>query len=169
MRITMRTRFQTTILPLAALAFIASTVAVVPAHALDISKMLGNPEQDESLNTFKLIHVNDLANQIADPKSDVTIYDANLPDTRARYGVIPGAHLLPSADDYSVAQTLPPNKNTPLVFYCANTACMASHQAARRAVGAGYTDVSVMADGIMGWKKAGEPTASASHPNDSHS
>src|ERR1700728_5099341 len=108
----MRTRFYSTILPLTTLAIVAMLAATSPARALDISKMLGNPEQDESLNTFKLIHVNDLANQIADPKSDVTIYDANLPDTRARYGVIPGAHLLPSADDYSVAQTLPPNKNT---------------------------------------------------------
>jgi rhodanese-related sulfurtransferase len=36
---------------------------------------------------------------------------------------------------------------------------MASHEAARRAVKAGYTDVSVMVDGIMGWKDAGQPTA----------
>jgi len=35
---------------------------------------------------------------------------------------------------------------------------MASHEAARRAVAAGYTDVSVMADGIAGWKAAGEAT-----------
>jgi rhodanese-related sulfurtransferase len=34
---------------------------------------------------------------------------------------------------------------------------MASHEAARRAVEAGYTDVSVMADGITGWRKAGKP------------
>ena len=34
---------------------------------------------------------------------------------------------------------------------------MASHEAARRAVAAGYTDVSVMGDGIMGWKDAGKP------------
>ena len=38
---------------------------------------------------------------------------------------------------------------------------MASHEAARRAVKAGYTDVSVMADGIAGWKAAGQPTAAA--------
>jgi rhodanese-related sulfurtransferase len=36
---------------------------------------------------------------------------------------------------------------------------MASHEAARRAVDAGYTDVSVMADGIKGWNDAGKPTA----------
>lgn len=34
---------------------------------------------------------------------------------------------------------------------------MASHDAARRAVDAGYKDVSVMVDGIWGWRKAGEP------------
>ncbi|MGO9453154.1 MAG: rhodanese-like domain-containing protein [Candidatus Binataceae bacterium] len=34
---------------------------------------------------------------------------------------------------------------------------MASHEAARRAVQAGYTDVSVMADGITGWRAAGKP------------
>ena len=33
---------------------------------------------------------------------------------------------------------------------------MASHEAARRAVDAGYTDVSVMGDGIQGWKLAGK-------------
>jgi len=36
---------------------------------------------------------------------------------------------------------------------------MASHEAARRAVEAGYSDVSVMADGISGWVEAGKPTA----------
>jgi rhodanese-related sulfurtransferase len=34
---------------------------------------------------------------------------------------------------------------------------MASHEAARRAVAAGYTNVSVMADGIKGWDAAGQP------------
>jgi len=38
---------------------------------------------------------------------------------------------------------------------------MASHEAARRAVKAGYTNVTVMADGIAGWKSAGEPTIPA--------
>jgi rhodanese-related sulfurtransferase len=35
---------------------------------------------------------------------------------------------------------------------------MASHEAARRAVNAGYKDINVMADGIMGWKAAGQST-----------
>jgi rhodanese-related sulfurtransferase len=36
---------------------------------------------------------------------------------------------------------------------------MASHEAARRAVEAGYTDVNVMVDGIMGWSAAGRAIA----------
>jgi rhodanese-related sulfurtransferase len=35
---------------------------------------------------------------------------------------------------------------------------MASHEAARRAVAAGYTNVSVMTGGIAGWHDAGKPT-----------
>ena len=38
---------------------------------------------------------------------------------------------------------------------------MASHEAARRAVENGYTKVSVMVEGIKGWKAAGQPTAQA--------
>jgi len=34
---------------------------------------------------------------------------------------------------------------------------MASHQAAGRAVEAGYKNVSVLADGFKGWKDAGKP------------
>jgi len=34
---------------------------------------------------------------------------------------------------------------------------MASHGAARRAVESGYTDVSVMSDGLKGWRAAGKP------------
>ena len=34
---------------------------------------------------------------------------------------------------------------------------MASHHAAGRAAEAGYSDVSVMNDGLKGWKEAGQP------------
>jgi rhodanese-related sulfurtransferase len=36
---------------------------------------------------------------------------------------------------------------------------MASHEAARRAAAAGYTNVSVMVDGITGWREAGQRVA----------
>jgi len=118
LKMTKHNRFLSTTFALVIAAVLASGVT---AHAFDLSKMLGNPGQDESLDTFKLIHVNDLAGAIADPKSGVIIYDANHPDTRAQYGIIPGAHLLPSADGFSVTRELPADKNAKLVFYCANT------------------------------------------------
>jgi hypothetical protein len=119
LKMTKHNRFLSTTFALVIAAVLASGVT---AHAFDLSKMLGNPDQDESLDTFKLIHVKDLAGAIADPKSrGVIIYDANHPDTRAQFGIIPGAHLLPSADGFSVTRELPADKNAKLVFYCANT------------------------------------------------
>ena len=70
---------------------------------------------------FKLIHVADLAALRADPTSHVVILDANVDSTREEYGVVPGARLLTSYDNYDVATELPPAKNAKLVFYCANT------------------------------------------------
>jgi hypothetical protein len=96
-------------------------MCAAPARSFNLSKMLGNPDHDEALDTFKLIHVSDLAAAMAKPDSGVMIYDANHPDTRAEYGIIPGAHLLPSADGYSVSRELPADHSAALVFYCANT------------------------------------------------
>ena len=42
--------------------------------------------------------------------------------------------------------------------------CTASHSAAKKAIAAGYVDVSVMVDGIYGWKKAGQPRAALVSP-----
>ena len=44
---------------------------------------------------------------------------------------------------------------------------MASHEAARRAVSAGYTNVSVMIDGITGWHQAGKPVVAVDGTNGS--
>ncbi len=88
-----------------------------------------------------------------------TVYDANNDSTRKEAGVIPGARLLTSAVKYDPAKELPATKSDKVVFYCYNEQCGASHQAAKRATEAGWTDVSVLNAGIMGWKAAGQPTA----------
>lgn len=88
---------------------------------------------------------------------DCQAVDANGNATRQRMGVIPGAILLTDLDSI---EKLPSDKATGLVFYCANTACGASHQAAARAITAGYTHVKVLPDGIAGWVKAGKKTSS---------
>ncbi len=86
-----------------------------------------------------------------------TVLDANNPETRKEYGVVPGATLLTSSDDYALSE-LPSDKNAQLVFYCGGMKCRASDHAAERAAKAGYKQVSVMREGIRGWKAAGAPT-----------
>lgn len=101
------------------------------------------------------VTIDQAAQQIASGKA--TAVDANGEATRKHMGVVPGAVLLTDSETYQLAE-LPKDKATPLVFYCASTACSASHQAAEKAVTAGYQHVEVMGDGIAGWVKAGKAT-----------
>jgi hypothetical protein len=113
------------IAPIGLLAALAAG-AVTPAAAggfgssawARLNALLGNSAEHDS---FKLIRVAQLAALRANPGSHVVVLDANDRQDRERYGVIPGAWLLSSPDHYNVAAELPPNKNTRLVFYCANT------------------------------------------------
>jgi len=92
-------------------------------------------------------------------KSAVVV-DANNPETREKFGVVPGAVLLSDHRSYALTE-LPSDKAQPLVFYCGGTQCRASDAAASRAASAGYAKVSVMRDGIKGWVAAGQATTSA--------
>lgn len=83
--------------------------------------------------------------------------DANGPGTRQKLGVIPGAVLLTDYEGYATSE-LPADKSKGLVFYCANTQCGASHEAAEKAIAAGYQDVKVLPAGIAGWRDAGKQT-----------
>jgi rhodanese-related sulfurtransferase len=100
------------------------------------------------------VSVDQLDRMLADHRCQAV--DANGELTRRKMGVIPGAVLL--VDD-SIAN-LPADKSKGLVFYCANPACGASHEAATKAILAGYSNVKVLPDGIAGWVKAGKQTTS---------
>lgn len=109
---------------------------------------------------FKMIGTSDLEKMMKETGTkQVYIFDANTAETRKNDGIIPTAKLLDSSSNYDVAKNLPADKNASLVFYCANTKCMAAPGAAKRAVEAGYKNVAVYHDGIEGWKKAGKTTA----------
>ena len=107
--------------------------------------------------SFKTIHINDLEGQLKGGNPAPVIYDVNVESTRANVGVIPGAKLLSSSSDFDVKKELPLDQNKSLVFYCANTQCTASHTAAERAIKFGFKNVSVMVEGIYGWRDAGKP------------
>ncbi len=84
--------------------------------------------------------------------SDVVIVDVN-PREIYDDGHIPGARWA----SFRELSGLPRDKRTPLIFYCYNPVCGASHQAATAAVAQGFTDVRRMPAGIIGWKSAGLP------------
>jgi rhodanese-related sulfurtransferase len=88
-------------------------------------------------------------------KGECVPVDANGEPTRKKMGVLPGAVLLTDSESYKLTE-LPADKTKPLVFYCANTQCGASHEAAEKAITAGYMHVKVMPDGIAGWVHAGK-------------
>jgi len=94
---------------------------------------------------------------------DCHVFDANNADTRTESGIIEGAVLLDSYREYDLA-ALPQSKDASVVFYCGSTMCTASDKAADRAITAGYTNVSVMREGIKGWKKAGKKTVTWTAP-----
>lgn len=98
-----------------ALPIAAMLAAVTGAQAFEITSLLKNKPEN-----FKVIYVDDLVKLMNDPSSHVNIYDANGPGLRNTAGIIPGAHLLTSDDEYDVAKELPANKNALLVFYCAD-------------------------------------------------
>jgi rhodanese-related sulfurtransferase len=115
-------------------------------------------DEDHPQNaSVKKVSIPEVAKLTADKKAKV--FDANNAETRAKYGVIPGAALLTSFNKFDAAKELPAQKDAKLVFYCANEMCKASEQAAQRALEAGYVDVNVLPEGIMGWKSSGQKTA----------
>ncbi len=99
------------------------------------------------------VSVEEVKQLIADKSAKFAIVDANNDGARKDAGTIANAILLTSYNQYALSE-LPANKATTLVFYCYNSYCQASHAAAERAIGEGYTDVRVMKAGIAGWNKA---------------
>jgi len=102
-----------------ALIAILATAATLRARAIDFGQLLGHGDNDPTLETFKIIHISDLKGLMKDGKGAVYIFDANNASTRAQFGEIPGAALLPSYDKYDLSM-LPADKHSRLVFYCAN-------------------------------------------------
>lgn len=103
--------------------------------------------------TVKEISVQDVQKFVQEKAANVVILDANNSEARKDAGVVPGAVLLSSYNQYAISE-LPKDKNTTLVFYCYNSYCQASHAAAMRAISAGYKDSRVMKAGIVGWREA---------------
>ena len=135
-----------------------SLLVPVVCAAAGCSRRADAPEQRPAATaTVSPVSVDELDQLLA--SHQCVAVDANGDSTRRQMGVIPGTVLL---RDLDAVDQLPPDKATGLVFYCANSACRASHEAAAKAIAAGYTHVRVLPDGIAGWVKAGKRTAATS-------
>jgi rhodanese-related sulfurtransferase len=99
----------------------------------------------------KIIQVKQAGKHVEAKTLNVVILDINPYGVRASKGVVPGATKLMSYDKYALTE-LPSDKSTQLIFYCYNTFCLASDEAAERAITAGYTNVGRMRAGITGWQ-----------------
>jgi rhodanese-related sulfurtransferase len=86
--------------------------------------------------------------------TDVTIVEA-LPPEHFDQGHIPGAINLPHTEVRERAAQLLPDKETPIVVYCANLPCPNSEVAATVLTKLGYTNVRRYAEGKDDWREAG--------------
>jgi len=106
-----------------------------------------------------MLSVDEVAAGIAESASPrLAVFDANSAETYAA-GHVPGATWV-AYDGVSTA-ILPADTTAPVVFYCANSHCSASHVAAEAAISLGYSRVAVMGAGIEGWQAAGQPVETA--------
>jgi rhodanese-related sulfurtransferase len=122
-------------------AFLILAVLVSPA-------LCSTPVEGEKYSFVSLREARDMR-----AMPGVFFVDVNEPEIYARYHV-PGAIHVTSED---LMHFLPKDKQSTLVFYCAERRCFASHAAAHEAVKLGYTRVFVMPEGIFGWVNAGLP------------
>lgn len=123
--------------------------------ALVIPALCSTPAEGEKYSLITLREARDLHG-----KTGVFFVDVNEPEVYERYH-IPGATPVTNED---LRHFLPQDKQSTLVFYCAERRCYASHAAAREAIKLGYTRVLVMPEGIFGWVNAGLPTERGAAP-----
>ncbi|WP_022836377.1 rhodanese-like domain-containing protein [Salisaeta longa] len=67
---------------------------------------------------------------------------------------IPGSINVPT-DNIAVVEEIVPDREAPVVVYCANADCTASPEAARTLQEMGYRNVRDFEDGLQGWRAAG--------------
>lgn len=92
--------------------------------------------------------------QMLEQKSDFTLVNT-MSVIECRDHSIPKSLCIPCETLEKQIGKLPNDKQRKLVFYCESELCLRSYKAAEKALKHGYTDVSVLKDGLPGWKKAG--------------
>jgi len=80
-----------------------------------------------------------------------------LPEKHYRHWHLPGARHLPHDEVHARAASVLPDRDAPIVVYCASDTCQNSHIAANLLTRMGYRNVAVYAGGKKDWSEAGLP------------
>ncbi len=94
--------------------------------------------------------------------ADFTLVDT-LPRSAFEKGHLPGAINIVSDDIYDQAPLRLPDKQTPIVVYCASETCKRAGRAADRLVNLGYTQVYHYMGGKKAWQEEGLPLERPEH------
>ena len=87
---------------------------------------------------------------------DMTIVDARNPEEYQEVH-IKGAINIPEKKFAEYQEKLPEDKSAKIVLYCNGIKCGKSKKAAQKALGLGYTDISIYAEGMPVWEEKGMP------------
>lgn len=130
-------------------------VGLAGCNQLDPCREESEPTQ--TATTLQRLSLAQVEEQLKVNDGRVTLYDANPREIYDKHH-LPTAQWVP--EQGVTAELLPADKARELIFYCAETRCLSSHDAAEKALALGWTHVSIMPEGIFGWVKAGLPTES---------
>lgn len=130
-------------------------IVILIAVAFVSTALCSTPVEGERYSLITLREARDLQG-----KTGVFFMDVNEPEVYERYHIA-GATPVTNED---LRHFLPPDKQSTVIFYCAERRCYASHAAAREAIQLGYTHVLVMPEGIFGWVNAGLPVEKGAAP-----
>jgi rhodanese-related sulfurtransferase len=120
-------------------------IIIMTAFIISCSCFKTTPESGITFST-----VDEVSQVVTKPSANTVVIDVNPESVRNAKGIIPNSIKLSSYDKYALSE-LPADKNIKLIFYCYNEKCGASTEAANRAIANGWTNVSVMKAGIVGW------------------
>ena len=109
----------------------------------------------EDEKTFKIMDASELKKKL-DSGDDFVLVDV-LGEESYKERHLPKAVSIPiTGDDFEEsAKAKLPDKEKPVIVYCASPECSASPSAAKKLVELGYTDVTDFESGLKGWEEAG--------------
>lgn len=105
--------------------------------------------------TYGLINTAELK-KLLEHDAAITVIDARNPEEYQQVH-IKGAINIPEKEYAEYASLLPRDRTVQLVFYCNGVKCGKSGKAAQKALGQGYENVLIYAEGMPVWEEMGLP------------